>query len=145
MLLSFQIFTRNYNMRRGIINFALQLNFKQTLVWEILLRKSNTCFLWRFEYRRSRRMNKVIKWIALIEDVNDVYVFYTNYTHFKHLFAIFICELSKYFFHFSPCIYIDLNDVLFFRFNVMDELSVDTPCDVPEEVLLLFLITFDSI
>ena len=50
MLFSFQIFTRNYKIRRGIINFASQRNFKQTFVSEILLKKSNACFLCRFEY-----------------------------------------------------------------------------------------------
>ena len=64
---------------------------------------------------------------------------------FKHLLAIFICEFCKYFFHFNACLYIDLNDVSFFVVNVMNEISVDTPCDVPEEVLLLFLTTFDCI
>ena len=32
ILFSFQIFTRNYKIRRGIINFASQRNFKQTFV-----------------------------------------------------------------------------------------------------------------
>ena len=50
MLLSFQSFTRNYKIRRGIINFASQRNFQQTFVSEILFRKSNACFLWKFEY-----------------------------------------------------------------------------------------------
>ena len=50
ILFSFQIFTRNYKIRRGIINFASQRNFKQAFVQEILLRKSNACFLGRFEY-----------------------------------------------------------------------------------------------
>ena len=32
MLFAFQIFTRNYKIRTGIINFASQRNFKQTFV-----------------------------------------------------------------------------------------------------------------
>ena len=50
MLFSFQNFTRNYKIRRGIINLASQRNFERTFVSEILLRKSNACFLWRFGY-----------------------------------------------------------------------------------------------
>ena len=46
----FRIFTRNYKIKRGIINFVPQRNFKQTSLQEILLRKSNAYFLWRFEY-----------------------------------------------------------------------------------------------
>ena len=34
MEMLFQIFTRNYKIRRGIINFASQGNFKQTFVYE---------------------------------------------------------------------------------------------------------------
>ena len=47
---------RNYKIWSGVINFSSQRNFKQTFMWEFLLRKSNACFLWRFEYRR-RRLN----------------------------------------------------------------------------------------
>ena len=46
----FRIFTRNYKIKRGIINFVSQRNLKQTSLQEILLRKSNASFLWRFEY-----------------------------------------------------------------------------------------------
>ena len=64
----------------------------------------------------------------------------------KHLFEIFIWELSLlFFFYFNVCIYIDLNEVSFFIVNIMDEIRVDTPSDVPEELLLLFLIAFDCI
>ena len=43
-LFSFQIFTRNYKIRGGIVSFASKMNFRQTYVSEILLRKSNACF-----------------------------------------------------------------------------------------------------
>ena len=43
------------------------------------------------------------------------------------------------------CTYIDLNEVSFFLVNIMDETSVDTPSDVPEEALLLFLFAFNCI
>ena len=42
-------------MRSGVINFMSQRNFKQTFVSEFLFKKSNACFLWRFEY--TRRLN----------------------------------------------------------------------------------------
>ena len=44
MLLSFRVFTKSYEIRRDIINFVSQRNFKQTFVSEIFLRKSNVCF-----------------------------------------------------------------------------------------------------
>ena len=50
MLFSFKIFSRNYNIRRGIINFTSQKNFKEILCQKFFFRKSNACFLWRFEY-----------------------------------------------------------------------------------------------
>ena len=61
ILFSFQIFTRNYKIRRGIINFASQKNFKQTFVQEILLRKLNACFLWRFEYIQKHSLFKKVR------------------------------------------------------------------------------------
>ena len=64
----------------------------------------------------------------------------------KHSFEIFIYNLSKYLlFHFNACIYKDLNEALFVLVNFMDEINVDIPSHVPEEVLLLFLIAFDCI
>ena len=50
MLFSFQICTRNYGIRRDIINFASQRNVKEIFLQEVVLRNSNACFLWRFEY-----------------------------------------------------------------------------------------------
>ena len=51
-----KIFTRNYKIRSGVTNFASKRNFEQTFVYEISFKKSNACFLWRFNYRR-RRLN----------------------------------------------------------------------------------------
>ena len=38
-----------------------------------------------------------------------------------------------------------MNEIYFFLVHMMDEISVDTPCDVPEKILLLFQIAFDCI
>ena len=55
MLFSFQIFTRNYKIRRGF-SICSQRNFKQTFVSEILLRKSNACVLRRLEYMQKHHL-----------------------------------------------------------------------------------------
>ena len=68
----------------------------------------------------------------LVEDLSDVCVFYKNVFILKHLFEIFI-------------IYIDLNEVSFFLVHMIDEINVDTPSDVPEEVFFLLLTAFDCI
>ena len=69
------------------------------------------------------------------------------YIHLKYSFVNLLSILFIYLFifHFNACIYIDLIVVSFFLVNVMDEISVDTPSDIPEEARLLFLITFDCI
>ena len=36
-------------------------------------------FLWIFEYRRKRRVNKAIKQITLTEDESGAYVFWNNF------------------------------------------------------------------
>ena len=46
-------------------------------------------FLWTFEYRRKRRVNKANKEIALIEDASDAYEFCNNHSKCS------ICKLSK--------------------------------------------------
>ena len=38
-----------------------------------------------------------------------------------------------------------MNEISIFLVHMMDEISVNTPCDVPEKVLLLFEIAFDCI
>ena len=53
-------------------------------------------FLWTFEHRRKRQVNKGIKQIALIEDADDAYVFRKNYlkysfVNFWSIFSSFQC------------------------------------------------------
>ena len=38
-----------------------------------------------------------------------------------------------------------MNEISIFLVHMMDDISVNTPCDVPEKVLLLFEIAFDCI
>ena len=76
-------------------------------------------------------MNKAIKKCALIEDISDAYVLRNNYL--KYSFVNFL----SIFLHFIACIYLELNEISFFLVHMMDQIRVDTPCDVPEKVLLL--------
>ena len=77
-------------------------------------------------------MNKAVKLIGLIQDASDTYIFCNNYL--KHSFVNFL----SIFLHFIACIWLDLNEISFFLVHMMDEISVDTPCDFPEKILLLF-------
>ena len=61
------------------------------------------------------------------EDARDVYVFCNNYL--KYSFVNFLNIFPSF-----PCLY-DLNEISFFLVHMMDEISVDTPYDVPEKVL----------
>ena len=40
--------------------------------------------------------------------------------------------------HFNAYIYLDLNEISFFLVHMMDEISQDTPCNIPEKAPILF-------
>ena len=75
-----------------------------------------------------------------------MFTFFTKIYSFVNIYLknLFLNFLSI-FFHFNACICIDLNEVSFFLVHIMDEISVDTPCNVPEEVILLFVTASDYI
>ena len=59
----------------------------------ILSKHLNACFLWTFEYRKKRRVNKAIKIIVLIEDASDANFFPITFEniYFQSIFSSFQC------------------------------------------------------
>ena len=73
-------------------------------------------------------------------DASDAYVFCNNY--FKYSFVNFLSIFSSFQY---LNIVLNLNEISLFLVHMMGEVSVDTPCDVPEKLLLFFEIAFDCI
>ena len=52
-------------------------------------------FLWTFEYRRKRRVNKGIKEIAVIKDASDAYVFWFKVVNCANWISVCLAERQQ--------------------------------------------------
>ena len=115
---SLQIFTRNVKKEK----VALSISRNKRIVNKYSNENSNK----EERYDWIRILNK-LRWLKMQVMLTFFYL--------KQLFEIFICNLLSTFSSFQ-CLYIVRFE--FFLVHMMDQISMDTPCDLTEKVLLRF-------